>query len=315
MSTTPLVSIHILNYNGGEDILRCLRSVQQLAFRDFCIVVIDNASTDTSLARIQAEFPEVRIIRNTANLGFGAGHNVGIREALNQDTPFIWLLNQDATVAPDSLNSLVHAVQKDSQIGALSPIILNLDDTVWFESGKIDWWRMRAVHTPKNPFIDPEHLSGCAIFLRTEALRKAGVFDENFFLYYEDADLSLRIRQAGFRLLVEPKSKVWHTEASNRQSELKTLWLVWSGLLFFRKHASFFQRLWLQLFFFARVLFNQLCISFHPTPLRLALRSLYRLSTHQYGWCFFLLHPRQLPERGVHPPLVRFLAEARSRCQ
>jgi len=311
MLSAPRVSIHILNYNGGDDILICLRSLCQLTYENLRILVIDNASADDSLARIQAEFPSIDIIRNTVNLGFGGGHNVGIRDALDRRIPYIWLLNQDAAVAADALSQLIETAEANPSIGAMSPRVLNPDDTVWFEGGQINWWRMRAVHTPTQPGRDPEYLSGCALFLRSSILSPTGLFDEDFFLYYEDADISRRIQRAGFRLLVEPKARVWHTEASNHNNPHKTLWLVWSGLLFFQKQTPWYFRCWTQLYILFRVGYNYFLCQLHPTPLRRALIRCYFTFFRRYGFFAFLLHPRQLPKRGAHPPVADFLARPR----
>jgi len=237
---------------------------------------------------------------------------VGIREALNRHIPYIWLLNQDTTVANDSLQYLIDTMEGDPTIGSISPLILNPDDTVWFTNGRIDWWRMRAVHA-KSSFNAPEYLSGCALFIRSEVFAKAIAFDERYFLYYEDTDLSIQLKQFGFKLSVEPKARVWHTETSARQPLIKTLWLVWSGLLFFSKNTPWWWRPWVLLYFFLRVSYNKLLCFFRPTPFRHALRELYRFFLHTYGYRPFLIHSRQLSQCAPHPPMDQLIARSSRR--
>ena len=306
MISTPFVFIHILNYNGGEEILRCLASLRQLTYPSFQVIVIDNASTDNSLTQIQSEFPEVTIIKNTRNLGFGAGHTIGIQKALAEKIPYVWLLNQDTVVAPDALGHLINKCEVNPTLGAVSPLILHPDNTVWFANGRIDWWRMRAIHTRATAGI-PDYLSGCALLLRSEVFAQSVTFDEQYFLYYEDVDLSLQLKKLRFKLLVEPKARVWHTETSASRPLIKTLWLVWSGLLFFSKNTPWWWRPWVQFYFFLRVFYNKIFCFYQPTPIRCALREIYRFFLHTYGYHTFLFHSRQLPQRTPHPPMDTFI--------
>lgn len=121
----------------------------------------------------------------------------------------------------------------------LSPIIFDKAGGVWFSGGSLSWWRMRALHRQK---ICPQKrnedfLTGCALFIPMEAVGIIGGFDEKFFLYYEDADFSVRAKKAGFQLLAVPAALVDHGEVSQIHPK-KVYHLVYSGLFFFFKHAS-----------------------------------------------------------------------------
>lgn len=326
---SPSVSIHVLTYNGLATIGRCLESLLALRYDNFRITIIDNASADGSVDLVRSRFHSVEIIENDQNLGFGAGHNVGIRRALEKRSDFVWLINQDAWVAPDSLARLVEHATRTPDFGASSPVILNPDDSVWFAGGTIDRFRMRAIHqetfsgdkaivptlfqghlkpdspgspvlagenpascaqsrrddglpwesgrhgSAVNPPYQTDYLSGCALFISRKALETAGLFDERFFLYYEDADLSLRIKEKGLSLSVIPSARVWHAETSNAARPEKTYHLVLSGLIFFRKHAFGVWRPWYAVFVPLRYLKNRLDILFRPNPVNRAVRKAY----------------------------------------
>lgn len=267
------IGIIILNYNGDRFLKRCLKSVFALGYSDREVFVVDNDSKDGSLS-IAERFPDVRIIRNDRNLGFAGGMNVGIRAALQNGAEFLWLLNNDAVVSPNSLQYLVELLKKDPKVGAASPLIYFPNGKVWFSGGDIDFFRMRTTHRrdiPKKDAFETEYLTGCALFLRRKALEEVGLLDERFFLYYEDADLSVRLKEKGWKLLVEPKSLVFHEEASTRNPE-KIFHLVLSGLLFFEKHSKGLVRLWFRMYSFLRKRYNKATILFFGTRRKEATR-------------------------------------------
>jgi GT2 family glycosyltransferase len=141
---------------------------------------------------------------------------------------------------------------KNEHAGLLSPTIYDsVTKKLWFGKGKIEYTRMRAVHVKpshgelSSGAFESEFLTGCALLMSRPLVEAIGYLDERFFLYYEDADFSLRAKEAGFSLVVVPEAKVWHAEQSN-QSESKLYHLVLSGLLFFEKHGK---GLWKPYFF------------------------------------------------------------------
>jgi hypothetical protein len=146
-----------------------------------------------------------------------------------------------------------------------SPLILSPPrHTVWFGGGRIAWLRMRALHTrPRSRTIPFEtgFLSGCALLVKSPVFRIVGLFDERFFLYYEDVDLSLRAKKSGFPIIVHPKATIVHSEESTRNPE-KTYWLVRSGLFFFRKHTPFIGVPFFWIIFAIRRIWNLFRITF-----------------------------------------------------
>jgi len=250
MSTSsPLVGVIVLNYNGHDCLLRSLASLRQLRYPNFFVVVVDNGSQDDSLRSAKEAFPEFSYQENKENVGFAAGMNIGLQEVFAvRKAAWAWLFNNDAVADENALTRLVEVAEKEQGAGLLSPIISTSGtEGLWFGKGRIDPLRMRAVHeAPTSKELEQESypsdfLTGCALLIKREVFEKVGPLDSRFFLYYEDVDYSLRSRAAGFQTLVVPGSRVMHEEQSQKNPQ-KLYRLVLSGLLFFHKHASFWQK-------------------------------------------------------------------------
>lgn len=228
MAAQPLVYILLLNYRGIPQTFACLDSLHALDYPNHRIIVIDNASPDDSLARLkerlQANANEFHLIESSQNLGFSGGNNLAIRTVLDE-TPvdsdaYIWLLNNDTTVAPDTLTPLIAEAQKT---GGISGSLLLYPDGRYQQVGtRMNWWNGGSKGYPENLVRDGmtvETLSGASMLIPLKAIRQAGLMDESFFLYFEDGEVSLRYAQAGFPLTVSTQSKVYHTESATTGSK------------------------------------------------------------------------------------------------
>ena len=258
----------IVNYNGKEVLKECLRSVfvsEKVAFE---VVVVDNASKDESLTEAKQLFPKAQYIAHKENKGFAGGSNSGIKFALEHGAEYVFLLNNDAVVEKDTIALLLQYAEKDRK-NIFSPLVLSSRNPrkVWFCGGHIDWFRMRALHQKCTKEIkEPtrtEYLSGCALLIPKQAFYEVGLLDEEYFLYYEDADWSVRARQAGYALWVIPGAEVVHTEQSEKRNSLKVYFLVLSGLIFFQKNTSGLIKWWGYGYLFLRVCKNSFDRFFH----------------------------------------------------
>lgn len=247
MTPPPLVYVTIPTFNNYEDTRRALTSLQALTYPNFRIVVVDNGSTDETVARLPAEFPEVRLHCNSHNLGFAAGINVGLRVALDAGAEFVLVLNNDVVVEPRLLEPLIAAVNDD--VGVVAPLIYALEEPgrVWSSGfrrhplllemrgglrGKLDagQWQGPA---------EVDYLLGCALLLPARTLSEVGLFDEQYFFYYEDLDLSMRIQAQGYRLLMVPEAHVWHKGAATAGagSPFHVYHMARGSAIFFHKYA------------------------------------------------------------------------------
>lgn len=264
MPSFPKIAIIVLNYNGQDCLLDCLSSLDALLYPNKRVIVVDNASLDTSFAQAKQRFPHFSYLQNTTNLGFAAGMNVGIHEALSHEAQWCLIFNNDAIADKNLLSTLIQESANHPQAGLLCPLIMKPhSDTIWFGKGRLNFFRMRTEHIlPSKKDLSQttypsEFLTGCALFIRRTVLEKIGFLDENFFLYYEDADFCLRTRKAGFETLVVPAARVWHSEKSQSNPK-KLYYLVLSGLLFFHKHAPFYSRPYFALYVTIRKIKNHI---------------------------------------------------------
>jgi GT2 family glycosyltransferase len=280
MTNYPKVFIIILNYNGKEVIKKCLASVFKLNYPNFEVVLVDNNSTDGSLELAKTNFSKATFIKNTENLGYAMGNNIGIRFALERAADFVLLLNNDTEVDRDFLTKLMEVAQKDGQIGVLSPVIFAGDTKkIWFSGGKIDWLKMRTRHLQKNKteeYFESEFITGCSMLIRATVFKKIGLLDEDFFLYWEDVDFSFRVKKAGFKNVVVSASWINHFEKSEKQKVQKIYWLVISGLIFFKKNTTGWLKFWIKGYFSVRKIKNWLDVKFKKDELSLAVQRAYK---------------------------------------
>lgn len=221
MEMEPRVSIIILNWNGIKDTLECLQSVYDLDYSNYEVIVVDNGSTDNSVQVIRSSFPKVMMIENKENLGYAGGNNVGMRYAMDTDSKFFWLLNNDTVVAPDSLSELILAANKSTGCGLLSPVIYfyGEPEKVQFCGSILDWRKKGFIHVSdvmslKNIASAKDLvLWGTALLISRKVVMAVGFLNEKYFSYHEDIEYSVRALNNGFTNMVVSTAKVYHKEA------------------------------------------------------------------------------------------------------
>lgn len=239
--TTARVSIVVLNWNGWQDTLACITSLQALDSTHFNIVLVDNGSTDGSVAQFQRVLPALELLQTGANLGFGGGCNVGIRHALACGAEYVWLVNSDARVDPGALSALVRLADQNPALGAVGSVLFDSDAPTRVQlwgGGHVNLWLGRSNHRLAPSRID--FVSGASLLLRRAALEQIGLFDSSlFFMYWEDTDLGFRLRQAGWQLAVAAGSKIWHKQSASLGlgNPLLDEYATRSCVRFLRRHA------------------------------------------------------------------------------
>jgi GT2 family glycosyltransferase len=252
MSDFPLVYVVTLTHNHCDDTLRALDSLSRMTYPSYKLLVVDNQSTDETVERVRAEYPEVELLVHSSNLGFAAGINPGLEYALDHGADFVLVINNDVLVAPSLLTHLVTAME--SSIGAVAPMIHYLDAPkhIWSigfskHSLLLEMRGGARGHVDEGQWREPfevDYLLGCAILLNSSALRKVGLFDERYYFYYEDLDFSLRVRQHGYRLITVPQANMWHKVAGSAGmgSAFRVYHMARSSVIFLRTHTCGLQR-------------------------------------------------------------------------
>lgn len=256
------LAIVILNYNTRDLLRDCLASLAAQTGVRFETCVVDNASTDGSADMVEREFPQVTLIRNPDNNGFSAGNNLGLRHFGFPAQPrarYAMLLNPDTVVPGGALAGMVGYADQHPDIGVLGPRLLLEDGTLdkacrrSFPTPEVSFWRLTGLSKlfPKSPRINRYNMEyldervqtevdavvGACMLLRAEAIQQAGLLDEQFFMYGEDLDWCLRVKQAGWRVLYYPSVIVHHIKrAASRKSAKAQYEFQRAMWLFYRKH-------------------------------------------------------------------------------
>ncbi len=213
------VSIILLNWNGKKDTLECLASLQKLTYPNYEILIVDNGSSDDSIASFQKEFPSLPIIQTFSNLGYAGGNNVGVDHALERGADYILLLNNDTIVSSDLLDRFLDAAKKQPKGGLFGGKILSYKEPKLIDHLGGNWnpriGEFVSIGKGKDItfFTDMQkvdYVSGCALFIKREVIEKVGKLDPRFFLLWEETDFCYRARTAGFEIWSVPTALVWH---------------------------------------------------------------------------------------------------------
>jgi GT2 family glycosyltransferase len=247
---SPGITILLVNWNGKTDTLACLDSLRHLTYPHYTVMVVDNGSTDGSQEAIASAYREVRLIETGENLGFGGANNVGILESLRCGADAVLLLNSDTVVAPDFIEPLVNTLFSDPKIGAVNPKIYyhSQPEVIWSAGGMIHPGTavatQRHVDEQDNGQADApadiDYAVGCAVMVRRDAIEKAGLLDESFFMYYEEAEWCRRMRESGYRIVYVPESKLWHKVSATMEHapERMLYYFCRNRLLYLRRSGA-----------------------------------------------------------------------------
>jgi N-acetylglucosaminyl-diphospho-decaprenol L-rhamnosyltransferase len=242
-----VVTVVVVTWNGAHLIQDCLASLagQTLEAERFRVIVVDNASDDGTQAMLSRDFPWVDVISSPRNVGFAGGANLGLRQI---STPYAVVLNNDATADEGMLASFVRALDDPTaaQVGAVTGRVVLAESGLLNSTGNLvsrigrgfdrDWLRPDDSARPAGAVFG---FCGAAACLRVAALARVGLFDEELFLYYEDTDLSWRLRAAGWEVRYEPAAVARHQHASSSSegSPLFHFWNERNSLVVFTRHA------------------------------------------------------------------------------
>lgn len=258
----PQVYVSILNFNGKDNTVNCLESLDKVVRENFDlkVLVIDNASSE------KLELPSfsnlnVRFIENKENLGFSGGHNVGIKFALDNGADFIVILNNDTVVDENLISEFIKSSKEN--VGIIAPKIYfhpgfefhkgrykkeDEGKVFWYAGGIMDFKNVighhRGVdevdHGQYDSVESTDFASGCCMLVRREVFEKIGLFDDKYFLYYEDNDFSQRAKHSNFDIRYNPKAILWHKNAGSvggSGSSLQDYYITRNRMLFGVRYA------------------------------------------------------------------------------
>lgn len=213
------VVVIVLNWCREDDTVECLESLQASDWPNLTVLLVDNASADGSGERLHARFPQVAYLQTGANLGYTGGNNRGFAWALAHGADHVVVLNNDTVVDPACIGHLVRAAEADPRVGGVAPKILvhGAPGTTWYAGGDLALTRGTARHRgeyapdTRDESAGPiTFMTGCCFLLPRRALERVQGFEDSFFAYNEDVDLSYRLVESGFTLRYEPRARLAH---------------------------------------------------------------------------------------------------------
>ena len=246
------VTVIILNWNGGEDTLRCLESVRAQDHANVRTIVADNGSTDGSLEAVRERFPDVEVIENGSNLGYCEGNNRALERVVAEGGEgYALLLNNDAVLEPSAVREMAEALDRQPEVGIVGPRILMGEDEgrIWSAGGDLlvrqNVGRLRGKNEPDGPAFDRggdvDFVTGCAMMVRADLLREIGLFDPVYFAYVEDVDLCVRAKNSGARVVYVPEARVHHSESSSTgggYTKQRKYWMGRNAVLFLKRYGT-----------------------------------------------------------------------------
>ncbi len=258
VNVLPDVIVVVLNWNNGPDTVATLHSLAQSDYPSVSVLVVDNGSSDDSVAFIRATHPKVEIIETDKNLGYAEGNNVGMRFALQQGVEYVCVLNNDTEVAPDFITRLVEEAESDEFIGIVGPKMYFFEpsDMIFAAGSLVEWdkgdlnqrgiWQREAVVGPlySDHPEDIDFIIGCGILIKRAVLERIGLFDARYYLNFEDVDLCIRTRQAGYHVRYTPHAILRHKVSASlgQGSPRNTYYMTRNALLFFSMHLRGWRR-------------------------------------------------------------------------
>ena len=216
MISASKVSCIIITYNGMKWIENCLLSLEK-SIHPVDVIVIDNGSSDGTIELIENSFPKITFLRSPENLGFGAANNLGFEMAASKNSEFIFLLNQDTVIYPDTIDILIKVFDSHSKIGIVSPLHLNdygdkldkkFEEYISAKTCK-DFISDMTLGHPKE-YYEIGFVNAAAWMLKTKVIKEIGLFSKEFFHYGEDSNFLQRLKYYDFLLAITPFSKIHH---------------------------------------------------------------------------------------------------------
>jgi len=245
----PLISIILLNYNQTPVTLECLESLKKLTYKNYEVILVDNASKENPTNVIKEKYPHVKLIVTDENLGFTGGNNIGMKIAKGD---YVFIVNNDTEISSENLlEKLVEPFQKDSSIGMVSPKIR------YFHHPTIIQY---AGYTKINPFTGrnkqvgekeedkgqhnisgyTDYANGAAMLVKREVIDNVGVFPDHFFIYYEELDWSSQTLKHGYKIYYQADVVIYHKESitMGKASAIKTYYNNKNRILFMRRNST-----------------------------------------------------------------------------
>lgn len=246
------IAIVIVNFNGYNDTMECVESIIQNCTLEKEIIIVDNNSHDNDVINLKKTKNKYRytLILNEKNEGFAKANNKGIKYALSKGYKSILLLNNDTIITKDSLEKMLEVLWSNEDIGITSCTTLYYDnkDLIWFDGGNINWEKFLSTHenmkkrySKTKEISDVEFISGCCMMIKSQVFQQVGLLPIEYFMYFEDVDFCVAVKEYGYRMVVCKESVIYHKVSSASGGEDSPFTIEWCNrnrIIFMNKYKA-----------------------------------------------------------------------------
>ena len=254
-----LLYVIVLNYNGYNDTAECIESVLQNTYQSYKILIVDNASSDGSINKLQEKFPEISVLEMEENIGYAGANNKGIEWAIKRGAEYICLLNNDTKIEKNCLQILIDKI-KNNKYTLVGPTTLFWSTNLIHTTGlKFNFYRGEAkllnykqeAASMQEGSISCDYLEGTCLMFTKKLIEKVGYFSEDYFLYYEETDWCCRIKKMGLPIFCIPQALLWHKGSASvkKVSGLKQYFDIRNRIIFEKRNAAAGARLCFYVYF------------------------------------------------------------------
>ena len=242
----PKVGIVLVNYNGEKFQNECIRSIKDMSYKNYEIIIVDNDSKDNSVTKARAEFDDLVIIQTGENCGVAKGNNIGIKEAIRRKCEYVLLLNNDTEVHEEMLSNMIKKANKNTMV-TCKMYYYEPNNVIWCAGGKINWKRATTIHfgygeIDRGQFDESKYIEytpTCCLLIHRSIFDRVGLMDEKYFMYYDDTDFLARCNKLNIKTWYESTAKLWHKVSSSSGGNLSKISIYYGDrnrLYFINKH-------------------------------------------------------------------------------
>ena len=246
------VYIILLNYNSADDTIECIESIKENETKiNYEIIVVDNKSQDNSIQKLE-KVSNIKLIKSDKNNGFASGNNMGIKYAIENGAQYVLLLNNDTTIEKNAISILVKQLENHNELGIISSRIMYYDnkELINYCGGDINWLKATSIHNNYKQkfnnniekFFYTNFITGCCMLIKKEVFEKVGYLPEEYFMYYEDVDFCIKVKEAEYKLGIDTSSVIYHKVSSSSGGEDSPFSIQWgtrNRIIFINKYKKY----------------------------------------------------------------------------
>lgn len=242
MEKEPKVSIILVNYNGYQDTIECLKSLKESEYDNYEVIIVENGSKDYEKIKNDRFLNDNAIvILEKENGGFSAGNNIGIKYALENGTDYVFLLNNDTTIDKNAIKYLVEIAENDNKVGIATGNIYyySQPDKLWYSNGIYNY-KKGATYMVNDATAEVSFICGCMMLIRKDTIEQIGMLSDDFFLYSEDTEYVCRAVKAGWKLKWTPEAKVYHKISAStvENSDFQQYYMIRNNLVIVKEYGT-----------------------------------------------------------------------------